>query len=331
MGDYYHFSVNDFVMDEYFQAWVWHPTDETNQFWRAWIARHPDKANTVEQARDTLKKLKFPKYTLSDQEVGEIWSSIQNPEQKRVVPLKKANSVWWYSAASIAAIMGISFFFLIQKADRLEFETAYGETKTVVLPDSSAVILNANSRITFSNDWENQPVREVWLEGEAFFEVRHKRNDQPFKVKVNDGVAVEVLGTSFNVYHRTEETKVVLSTGQIQLSVPTDQKVEEKIMMTPGDLVEVKSNKYNKRRVDANLYVAWTHNKLILDYTSLGEIIQMLEDNYGITVQVDRPELLKQTVSGSIPMPEVGRSVEQIAKAFQLNVVKENNMYRLKE
>jgi ferric-dicitrate binding protein FerR (iron transport regulator) len=332
VGDYYHFSVNDFVMDEFFQAWVWHPTEENNQFWRSWLALHPDKAQMVEEARGILKKLNFPKYALSEKEVGEIWNKVKNSDvYEQTVPLKTSSSYWWYSAASVAAILCVIFFFQIQKTNRVVIQTTFGETKSIVLPDSTTVILNANSKIAFADDWENQPVREVWLEGEAFFEVKHLQDDQPFKVKVDDGVAVEVLGTSFNVYHRTEETKVVLNSGQIRLSVPTDTKLEEKIMMKPGDMVEVKSKKYNKRSVDANLYVAWTHNKLILDYTSLGEIIQMLEDNYGVKVVVDHPGLLSQTVSGSMPMPEAERSVELIAKAFQLTVTKENDTYRLKE
>ncbi len=332
MGDYYHFSVNDFVMDEYFQAWVWKPTDENSAFWRDWLSHHPDKAENVEKAREMLKKLNFPKYSLSDQEVAEVWNTIQNQEQRQeVAPHKTSLSYGWYSAASVLFIFCAAYFFISQKNNRVEFETAFGETRSILLPDSSTVILNANSQITYATDWDNQSIREVWLQGEAFFEVRHKQNDQPFKVTVDDGVAVEVLGTSFNVYHRTAQTKVVLNTGQIRMSLPNEKREDVKIMMKPGDLVEVKSKKYSKRQVDANLYIAWTQNKLILDYTSLGQIIQMLKDNYGIEVQVERPELLNQTVSGSIPMPKPESSVEQIAKAFQLTITKQDDTYILTE
>ncbi len=57
----------------------------------------------------------------------------------------------------------------------------------------------------------------------------------------------------------------------------------------------------------------------------------MLKDNYGIEVQVERPELLNQTVSGSIPMPKPESSVEQIAKAFQLTITKQDDTYILTE
>ena len=53
----------------------------------------------------------------------------------------------------------------------VRYATDYGETKTVTLPDGSRVILNAHSRLRFSDDWDEPLTREVWLEGEALFKV----------------------------------------------------------------------------------------------------------------------------------------------------------------
>lgn len=330
MKDYYHFSVNDFVADHYFQSWVWHPSEESNGFWRAWLDRHPDKLRDVEEARDLLQKLKVSNYTLSDQELADIWNNIKNSSETiRFRSTKPVARWWWYAAAAIVVLAGALFYTLSQE-EKLQYITAYGERKSIVLPDSSTVILNANSRISFTANWDEKKAREVWLDGEGYFEVVHKRNHQPFIVKVDDGMAIEVLGTTFNVYHRTQDTKVVLNSGKIQLSVPTKSK-DERILMTPGQLVEFKASKLTKRSVDANLYVAWTRNRLVLDHTSLGEIIQMLNDNYGIEVKVENPELLNQTVSGSIPMPTAEQSVEQIARAFRLKATRDQDVYWLKE
>ena len=90
-------------------------------------------------------------------------------------------------------------------------------------------------------NWGRESEREVWLDGEAFFSVIHKINNQPFKVKTSEDVAIEVLGTTFNVYHRNQ-TKIVLNSGRIQLSLPTVQ-ADEKIFMNPGELVEYDEEK----------------------------------------------------------------------------------------
>ena len=332
MKDYQYFSVKDLVLDEDFQSWVHRPTDESDLFWKKFLSRHPDKAIAVAEASDLVMQLNMPGYSFSQDEETALWHRIhQGGQPEMPVFSRTVHRYWWYRAASVVAILcALSFFFFL-KGNKIIVETAYGETRMVVLPDSSTVMLNANSKISYAGKWDNESMREIKLDGEAYFEVRHKENNQPFKVTVADGVAVEVLGTSFDLYHRTAKTKVVLSSGAIRLSISSKTKKQGQILMKPGDLVEVKGGRYDQRKVDANLYVAWTKNKLVLDRTSLREIIQMLKDNYGIDVQASDPALLDETVSGSMPMPDKANSVEQIAKAFRLTVTKENNTYVLKE
>ena len=272
----------------------------------------------------------MPGYSLPDQEVASLWQHIHREVQREnTIASKVIKPYWWYGAASVAAILVFLAFFL--RGNKIQIETAYGETKSIVLPDSSTVVLNANSKLSFAQDWDSKPNREVWLDGEAYFNVRHQSNNQPFKVTMDNGVNVEVLGTSFDVYHRTARTKVVLNTGKIRLNIPSKTKAQDQVVMRPGDLVEVRGNRYDKHKVDANLYLAWTKDKLVLDHTSLREIIRLLKDNYGIEVKADRPALLDQTVSGSMPMPDASNSVNQLAKAFRLKVIKENGSYILKE
>jgi transmembrane sensor len=330
--DYSHFSASDFAMDENFRAWVWKPTGESNAYWRDWIARHPDKAHGVEEAIALLKKLSFPEYTLSDPEISMLWEKIAlSTKTDGMVYNQPPARRWWLPvAAAVAAVfIGIvTLHNLWTNKSAVRYETAYGETRVLLLPDSSTVILNANSSIAFTDDWNTRPAREVWLEGEAFFEVVHTRHHQPFQVKVSNGLAVEVLGTSFNVYHRKADTKVVLNSGQIALSF--DDK-EEKILMQPGELVEYNDARYSKRNVDPTLYAAWTEKKAILDETSLREMIKMAKEHYGISVRVQSEHMMEQTVSGSMPLGDAESFVLQVAKAFQLKAEKRKDHYLLKE
>jgi transmembrane sensor len=331
--DYYHFSANDFAMDDSFRTWVWKPNDESNAFWREWISKHPDKATNVEEAIALLKKLDFPAYALSDSEVSGLWNNIKNDPHHAagVIQAEPLRLRWLWSAAAVLALVtiGFSVFLIVNRNATSRYETAYGETKQILLPDSSSVVLNANSSIEFRNDWKEKEVREVWLDGEAFFEVVHTRSHQPFRVKVADGVAVEVLGTSFNVYHRKADTKVVLNTGQIALSFPGENK-EEKILMQPGELVEYKNKQVSKRQVNTEVYAAWTDKRVILDKTSLAEMIEMASNNFGVTIGVETESMLEQTVSGSMPVADSESFVLQVAKVFQLKVEKRKDYYLLK-
>lgn len=308
-------------MDEFFQSWVWSPDEKTNDFWRSWLAAHPQKAKEIEEARYLLQHLTFPNYKLGDKEVSHLWRRIQGLEQNPAQVQKRNSNKTWLWAAAVLLIIS-TFLFTPSKEETIIYETAFGETKNVTLPDQSTIILNANSKLSFVDNWNTASVREIALEGEAYFTVTHKQNNQPFRVKTEDGVAVEVLGTSFNVYHRTKETKVVLNTGKIRLSLPTVDE-NNKIIMNPGDLVEFKSNQVSKKSVDPDHYSAWTQNKLVLDHTSLREMVQMMKDNYGVEVEVRPQGLLDQTVSGSMPAVGEEELVQQIAKAFRLTAVQQ--------
>ena len=292
-------------------------------FWKFWLRPAKRKKNDAEREPDQLLTLGITRYTLPTEDVSGLWTRIRQANDPESAKVQKTRPVQWYWWTAAILVVGIGASLFLIGSGRLEYRTAFGETKTIVLPDRSTVILNANSSLSFDKDWEHQRAREIRLEGEAFFSVVHRNDNQPFKVITSGGVAVEVLGTTFNVYHRAVETKVVLNSGKISLSFPVNKK-EKKILMEPGELVEYKKDNYSKRVVDPRIYAAWTENKIILDQTSLREMIRMAKDNYGIEIEVQSPEMLEQTVSGSMPVVDAESFVNQVAKAFQMRVVHEN-------
>ncbi len=318
-------------MDEYFQSWVFSPVENTNAFWNTWVQEHSHKRSEIEEARSILLGLNFAHHDLSAQEISHLWNQIRQPGSHEAKPGRRTllpRGFFWYSAVAAMLVIGFTAFFSQSTETTIEHRTAYGETKTIILPDSSTVILNSNSSLRLTSHWNEKSEREVWLDGEAFFSVLHKINNQPFKVKTSQDVAIEVLGTTFNVYHRNQ-TKIVLNSGRIQLSLPTVQ-AEEKIFMKPGELVEYDEKKYIKRKVDPKIYSAWTENNLVLNRTSLRELIRMIGDNYGIAVDV-KESLLDQTISGSMPVTNAENLLHQIAKAFRLKLVKENGEIFMRE
>lgn len=317
-------------MDEYFQSWVFNPGVKSDSYWQSWLEENPNMKGVVEEARSTLLRLNFSNWELPAEEVSNLWSRIKHAEDKHFSPQQQVRpkTFFWYGAAALVLLVGLSSYFWTSPVSNIEYRTAFGETRSIILPDSSTVILNSNSVLRLSSPWKTNSPREVWLDGEAFFSVTHKRNNQIFKVMTEEDVAIEVLGTTFNVYHRNE-TKILLNTGRIQLSLPTVQ-ADEKVVMKPGELVEYNKKKYVKRTVDPKMYTAWTHNNLYLERTSLREMLHLIKDNYGIDVEVKK-NLLDQTISGSMPVTDSESLMRQIAKAFRLKVVREGDQYYMKE
>jgi transmembrane sensor len=325
---YTDFTVNDFAMDEYFQSWVFNSGDESvRNFWESWLLEHPEKRSDVAEAKKLLQSVRFSRHELSADEVSDLWNRIHSDDIKHPSHIRGARPASMYRAAAAIVVIGIAGLFYLLSNDKpwAEYHTTYGETKSITLPDGSSVVLNANSKLTVHSDWNEQPSREIWLDGEAFFSVVHKTNNQPFKVIKAEGVTVEVLGTTFNVYNRTNGTKIVLNSGQIRLNLPTEQS-PEMVVMQPGEMVEYKEQHYKKKAVNPLLYTAWTNNKIILDHTSLGEMVYMLKDSYGLEVKVSDTKLLEETVSGSMPLGDPEILLSQMARAFQLKIKKNNNV-----
>jgi len=112
------------------------------------------------------------------------------------------------------------------------------------------------------------------------------------------------------------------------MNIPVEQSAEA-ITMKPGEMVEYKAKRYSKRDVNPLLYTAWTTNKIILDHTSLAEMVQMLRDTYGLTVDIPDTKLLAETVSGSMPHGNADALLKQLAMAYRVKMTRNGNYVKI--
>ena len=203
--------------------------------------------------------------------------------------------------------------------------TEYGQIRTLPLPDGSVVTLNAHSSVRYAKQWAATQPREVWVEGEAFFEVVHTPQNKQFTVHLPAGMNVDVLGTRFNVYTRQAQNRVSLNTGRIQLRVgnqPGDQ-----LLMHPGEMVMADLSKrvFYRKQVNAQALSSWRERKLVFDGDSVAGIARMLEDTYGVKVMIANPALRRKTVSGSLPGQNIETILNGLATVFDLTITRRNN------
>lgn len=232
-------------------------------------------------------------------------------DEERSVQTGSLHKIWPYTAVASMLILLISLgYFQWLYHPIVQYETAYGEVKTIVLPDQSVVTLNGNSKLRLKDNWEEEENREVWLEGEAYFSVTHLADDQKFLVHTPEDLCVEVLGTEFNITQRKSGTSVALRSGSVKLHIPRplahEREIDE-VMMEPGEIVKLdpQSREYTKNReTDLEKYYGWKQKKLVLDHTSLKEVLHTLENTYGITIRVEDDTLYWRSASGSMPLPE---------------------------
>lgn len=235
---------------------------------------------------------------------------------------------WWAVAASVLIGLGVGGW---QWRDDLLYQTvrtAYGEIRSLTLPDGSTVTLNANSTLRFRRWAFNRPLlaglgtppRTVALTGEADFAVRHLPTRQRFVVQTTKGLTITVLGTVFTVLSRERSTRVVLHSGRVALSL-NSAAGRSALTMRPGELATLDPKGRLAvapvRQPDA--FSAWKQHRFTFEQTSLRAVADLLHDNYGLTVVIADPRLAERTISGSFPARDADEVLQLVADLLQLN------------
>ena len=219
--------------------------------------------------------------------------------------------------AAIALIL-FSGNFLLQKDDQMEslpsFQTLYvpaGQRAELILPDSTKVWLNANSKLVYPSSFK-EGIRQVELDGEAYFDVRHN-GDNPFVVRTKS-MNVTVLGTEFNVsaYSGIEEFNIALLRGSVELNSPD---LSRKYRMTAGEQVLYRDGKYVSDQIGSMDYFKWKEGLLSFNNQPIHVIIEKLRLYYDIRIEVADLPFLKERYSGKFRVKD---GIEQVLKVLQL-------------
>lgn len=294
------------MLDEDFMLWIKQPDESRDAFWNGLMLIHPQHADNISDARKLAAALNVQKEVVAESTKTRIWQTViatAETSTGKVAVMKR--SVWWMAAAAVILIAGSLAIYQIFRSDLELIKTAYGEKRSVTLPDGSRIVLNANSQIEFDPHPKNNAPREVWMKGEAFFDVVHKnktgapvREGERFIVHLPN-MNVEVLGTTFTINTRREQEQVVLQTGSVKVQVRSKP---ETVYLKPGELISYNKDKkqLSKTTTNATDCALWKEDQLKFDNTPLSEIIKLIEDNYGYKVEVTDSSLLSRTIGGTL-------------------------------
>lgn len=292
----------DFLLNEYFIQWAMHPNEESDRFWKSWMEKNPDKTVLLKRAKETLQSFKPVEYQMDEAAGEQLLNNIllrNHQRTSRNIPNRRKSHLRpWAVAASLFFIVGVTAVWLyfnsqpsapaaIQEQKWLTKATGNGMKLTFKLPDGSMVRLNANSSITFPEEFADS-LREVRLDGQAFFEVE-KNTDAPFLVKT-DLLQVKVLGTSFDVLAYPDEPKqrVALATGEV--SVYSEDGLQE--VLHPLEMLSYSKEKKEmvKEVFDPMKVLGWKEGIIHFENTSFPEVLKTLERWYGVEISI-RPSV----------------------------------------
>ncbi|HEY5591947.1 MAG TPA: FecR domain-containing protein [Paludibacter sp.] len=160
-----------------------------------------------------------------------------------------------------------------------------GQKSMMLLPDGSSVWLNSGSTLKYKNSF-NSNIREVELQGEAFFEVK-KDKSKMFCVNIGS-TKVEVYGTAFNVKNYKDEKIMEVTVENGNVGVIRDGIRLADLTKGKQVLINNETSGVSLNNVQVDIVTAWKNNELVFDGTPLEEVIRYLERWYGVNITIEK-------------------------------------------
>ena len=346
MIDYRQYEVGQLVSDEKFRGWILNPTPENESFWESWLQENPDRQMLVEQAAAIL---------LSVQSNDGLDDEMINEHISRLVFLAEKSKTRWslpiflnsilikravMAAATITLLSGLGWYAYqnrIKQKNSITIQdhtismvtrknTAFKEM-TVLLSDGSIATLLKGASLRFPEKFEGEN-REVYLKGEAFFDVA-KIPTRPFLVFANETVT-KVLGTSFLVKAVDGENTVmvIVKTGKVSVYPEKDyltlsakhDREEAGVVLSPNQQVvfNKKDNSLDKGIVGnpGMLSLSTNNQELIFDDRPVAEVLQTLGEMYGIEIIFNKETLNGCPISTTFKEENLKQRMNAICQAI---------------
>lgn len=210
-------------------------------------------------------------------------------------------------AAAILVLISVSWAVKLHIENRkmcqiaeqnITIQSGKSGSSSVTLPDGTHVLLNANSALTYRQDFGLKD-RHVALSGEGYFEVAH---DSSRKFVVKTGyMDITVLGTKFNVYayESHDIVEMVLLEGSVQVN--TENPPFQNFTVKPNEKVTYNkvTGDFSLHRTDHKIETAWMDKTLVFRGNRLKDVFSILERKFGINITLDNDSILEDIYSGT--------------------------------
>ncbi|RFM26170.1 FecR family protein [Deminuibacter soli] len=220
------------------------------------------------------------------------------------------------------------------------YNNSTSKEENIILPDGSSIRLAAYSSVKYSSQFKQDRERIVYLDGQAFFDVKHDKA-RAFIVNAGDIATIDI-GTTFRISNRKGEDniRVRLFTGEVQVKLNGNNKVviPNKGLLSPGDEFV-----YSKKLLTA--YINRPSNKLLVKAGSsklsgpparpdwfkfngqpLSEVIEQLANYYQAEIYYNPADLKDKYFTGKFDRTDsLERMLDDIASLNDLSVIKTKN------
>ncbi|MEN8227960.1 MAG: FecR domain-containing protein [Bacteroidota bacterium] len=322
MRDFSTYKFEDYISDTSFFNYAQGLEPEDIRFWKEWLAKNQGNQKTAEEARIFIIHFVPERSILPDRFIDNEWNRLDNKlglSKKRVSASNKPGvkiRVWHYAAAIalLISVLGAFFTGSIFNQDDLisvnEIVVPKGQIKNILLPDETLVFLNSDTKLSYNGNFGKKN-REVTLEGEAYFDVKHHPS-KPFIVHTCEN-EIKVLGTAFNVkaYPDRNIHRVSLERGKVMIS---DQYLESYALSPNQTYLLIRDTRSAKTFKTDNVedYSSWTQGKIILRNHRFSDIAKDLERSHKVIIDIQDKQILDTRYTGEFSRDDNIRTIMEI-------------------
>ena len=266
------------------------------------------------------------------------WKSVQSriqkiPNQNKIIELKSSqlnHNLLLRIAASIVVVVGfaLAYYVIIGKEESEKFSeikiTTHQDTRNDTLPDGSIIALNKNSTVTYNTGF-GKSNRKIILNGEAFFQVKHKAGNN-FIVVANE-LEIRDIGTAFNIKTKKGgETEVIVSEGSVMVTAERDS-----MLVVKGN--KVRYNKAQKKMIketnnDIN-FDAYRTKTLVFERAEMYKVIEILNDIYNTKIEIDNENFRGCKLTATFNNESLDSILEIIQDTFLIKINKTDTGFNL--
>lgn len=250
---------------------------------------------------------------------NKIWNEIFF-EDNNSKDASSPNRRVWISILSIAAVLvtiiSAGIYFLNQEPHKqssvISRLTNIKENRLIQLPDGSTVIVSPGSKLNYPSSFDGLAKREVYLDGQAYFDIRHN-SVKPFIIHTGKLKTI-VLGTAFeiNAWADDPNIRVTVSRGKVKVE---DQNNRTLGVITPNQQITYDKTSKNvvQKVVNAPEYLEWKEHDLLLSDVTVAEAAELLETRYKVKIIISDDQIRSRRFTTIV---RKGETLEQILKSI---------------
>lgn len=324
--------VNESFLNYYFQkneadVWEWEEYQEEN----------PETAALILEAKNALNSLSLK---WSEKQIRIKFTALQNQisnyeESGDTIFVKSSvNKMYWAAAASIILVLSFIWLFnqnqispiykkLTEHKYLIETVNETEKPLLVLLSDGSSILLKKNSRLSYPKQFIADK-REVFLDGEAFFEVA-KNPQKPFYVYANE-IVTKVIGTSFTIVanKKQKEINILVNTGKVSVSslkeIQSNNSNISTVLVTENQKIvfdKQKSNFIKLPIIQENDIKQNTALQFEFKDVMASEVLNIINKSYGITIIFDEEIIRNCPITASLTDEPLMKKIELICQAIE--------------